>query len=218
MKGFASILPAVLAVASLAPDAALALDAPALDYMRELARPDRTLLVMEYIDARLNAATERVGMMVRERFRPVDGTTIRVSDELAVRLGGVVPCASNVPVQHEDYQGTCAGLAAEGLDIELRHASVLLCRAYADQRGQSVQEATCYTYTRIGDALESVDMVEESLVGGGWAFAARGADGVPQRGDLAAAERMAATNGFVLWSMDPVPLPHAEPGAGPTKR
>ena len=218
MKRSASILLAALALASLAPSAALALDAPALDYMRKLARPDRTVLVMEYIDLRLNAATERVGMMARERFRAVDGVTIRVSDELAVRLSGLMPCTSDVPVQHDDYQGTCAGLAAEGLDIELRHASVLLCRAYADQKGKPVQEATCYTYTRIGDALESVDMVEESLVGGGWAFAARGADGVPERADLAAAERMAAVSGLVLWSMDPVPLPGATPGAEPTER
>lgn len=202
--------------AAMAASPALALDAPSLDYMRSLVRPDRTVLVMEYIDPRLNAATERVGLASHERFRPANGTTIRISDDMAVRLGGVVSCPSDVPVQHEDYQGTCAGLAAEGLAIALRHASALLCRAFADEKGKRVQEATCYTYTKIGDALESVDMVEESLVSGGWAFAARGSDGVPERADLAEAERMAAANRLVLWSMDPVPLPGATTSPDPT--
>lgn len=200
-----TLIAALAGSMSLAP--AFALEAPTLDYMRELARPDRTVLVMEYIAPRLNAAIERTGLAAPERFRPLDGRTIRISDDLVIRLGGVAPCRSDVPVQHEDYQGTCVGLAAEGLDIELRHASVLLCRAYADQRDEPVQEATCYTYTVIGDALESVDPVEARLVGGGWAFASRNADGTPERADLAVAEQQAAANRLVLWSMEPVPLP-----------
>lgn len=200
---------AALALAAAA-HPALALDAPTVDYMRSLQKPDRTVLVMEYIDPRLRAATERVGLSSKERFHPTSGDTFRISDELSIQLDGITACPSDVPIQYDDYQGTCAGLAAEGLDIQLRRASVVICRAFEEQKDLPVQRATCYTYIHIPDALEAVDMVEEMLVEGGWVFATRNEDGTYVRPELAAAEQRAVTYGLALWSMKPVPTPWPE--------
>ena len=200
---------AMVVIALTLPAKAFALEAPTVGYMQSLQKQNRFVFVMEWIDPRLRAAMEREGFASKQPFTPLgeDGTVIRIASDRAIKLAGITACDDDTPIQYEDFQGTCRTLASEGLDIQLRRASALLCRAFIEHKEAPVPPATCFTYTAIGDAMIAVDNVEQQLVSGGWVFAARRANGRRTRPDLRDAESIAINMRLGLWSMDDVPHP-----------
>ena len=207
MRAALLALAAALAVGITVP--AHAIEKPSIGYMQSLERADRFVFVMEWIDPRLRAAVEREGLASPEPFAPFgeDGTLITISKDRAIKLSGITACDDDTPIQYEDFQGTCRSMAVEGLDIQLRRATVLLCRSFVGNKDRAIQPASCFTYTNIDGVMIAVDNVEEQLVSGGWVFASRRSNGERVRPDLREAESIAINMKMGLWSMRRVPHP-----------
>ena len=104
-----------------------------------------------------------------------------------VVLYGLAPCTRSGSFDYKGERFTCATLWQDRLGAQLYATQVVLCRAYVDQAGQPVEQATCIRQTsgfgperKIGGVV-----IEDQLAGSGIVGLARDVQGRPLRPDLA---------------------------------
>ncbi|WP_292299063.1 hypothetical protein [Mesorhizobium sp.] len=180
--------------------ASSAVAAPPVDkaYIRSLATPGKTVLVVEYYDGQ-SRVVDRKGYASSNGYKAASATEIRVDQKLSLRLFGIEPCAGDMVNRKENYTGTCSDFARHGLMTLLQSPRVILCRAFLAEQQAQVQDATCYGYYNFPGSLDSVDMFEEQLVSLGSHRIARKTDGSPARPDLMEAEKI-GRSGYGMWA------------------
>jgi len=110
-------------------------------------------------------------------------------------LHGLTPCTRPGSFDYKGERFSCATLWQDRLNAQLFATQAVLCRAYADQVGKPIQEATCIRQTSGFGPDRSVGgvVIEDQLAGSGIVSLARDTQGRVLRPDLAQeAERGAA--------------------------
>ncbi len=167
-------------------------------YVRSLAAPGKSVLVMEYYDGE-GKVSERKGFASGAGFDAVSGTDFRVSADLTVHLYGIEPCRGDMVNRQEDFAGSCEEYAQRGLETLLQSPRVIYCRAFVSEAGARTQDATCYGYYNFPGSLDTIDMFEEQLVSLGSHRIAKRPDGTPARADLQEAEAI-GRRGYGMWA------------------
>lgn len=167
-------------------------------YVRSLAAPRKTVLVMEYYDGD-GKVSERKGYASASGFKPVSATDFRVDANLTVHLYGIEPCKGDMVNRKEGFAGSCEDYARQGLETLLQSPRVTYCRAFVSGTGAQAQDATCYGYYNYPGSLDSIDMFEEQLVSLGAHRIARRPDGTLTRADLKEAEDI-GRRGYGMWA------------------
>ena len=167
-------------------------------YVRSLAAPGKTVLVMEYYDGQ-GKVSERKGYASASGFKAISATDFRVDANLSVHLFGIEPCEGDMVNRKEDFAGTCDEYARQGLTTLLQSPRVIYCRAFVSESGAPVQDATCYGYYNYPGSLDTIDMLEEQLVSLGSHRIAKRPDGAPARVDLNEAEAI-GRRGYGMWA------------------
>jgi hypothetical protein len=168
------------------------------DYIRSLAAPGKTVLVIEYYDGQGKIAG-RKGYASASGFAAVSPTDFRVDEAVTVHLYGIEPCDGEIVNRQENFAGSCADFAKRGLETLLKSPKVIFCRAFVTEQHAPAQDATCYGYYHYPGSLDTVDMFEEQLVSLGTHRIAKKPDGSPARPDLEQAEKI-GRGGFGMWS------------------
>jgi len=167
-------------------------------YVRSLAAPGKTVLVMEYYDGE-GKVSERKGYASASGFKPVSSTDFQVDANLTVHLFGIEPCQGDMVNRKEAFAGSCDDYGRQGLAILLQSPRVIYCRAFVSETGAQVQDATCYGYYNYPGSLDTIDMFEEQLVSLGTHRIAKRPDGTPARTDLNEAEAI-GRRGYGMWA------------------
>ncbi|WP_170971437.1 hypothetical protein [Mesorhizobium sp. GR13] len=167
-------------------------------YVRSLAAPGKTVLIMEYYDGQGNVP-ERKGYASASGFKAITATDFQVDANLTVRLFGIEPCQGDMVNRKEDFAGSCDAYARQGLATLLQSPRVIYCRTFVSETGAQVQDATCYGYYNYPGSLDTVDMFEEQLVSVGSHRIAKRPDGTPARADLKEAEDI-GRRGYGMWA------------------
>lgn len=167
-------------------------------YVRSLAAPGKTVLVIEYYDGQ-GKVTERKGFASASGFRAISANDFRVDAKLTVHLYGIEPCQGDMVNHKEDFAGSCEDYARRGLETLLQSPRVIYCRAFVSETEAQAQDATCYGYYNYPGSLDTVDMFEEQLVSLGSHRVAKRPDGTAARTDLADAEAI-GRRGYGMWA------------------
>lgn len=167
-------------------------------YVRSLAAPGKTVLVMEYYDGQ-GKVSERKGYASASGFKAVSATDFRVDADLTVHLYGIEPCNGDMVNRKEGFAGSCDDYARQGLATLLQSPRVIYCRAFVSETGAQAQDATCYGYYNYPGSLDSIDMFEEELVSLGTHRIAKRPDGTARRTDLKEAKDI-GRRGYGMWA------------------
>jgi len=167
-------------------------------YVRSLAAPGKTVLVMEYYDGQ-GKVSERKGYASASGFKAISATDFRVDARLTVHLYGIEPCEGDMVNRKEDFAGSCEDYARQGLATLLQSPRVIYCRAFVSEAGAPAQDATCYGYYNYPGSLDTVDMFEEQLVSLGSHRVTRRPDGTLARADLKEAQDI-GQRGYGMWA------------------
>ncbi len=167
-------------------------------YIRSLAAPGKTVLVVEYYDGQ-GKVVDRKGYASAGGYRAISPTDIGVEQNLSLRLFGIEPCTGEMVNRRENYAGTCSDYALKGLAMLLKSPKVIFCRAFLTEQQAPVQDATCYGYYNFPGSLDSVDMFEEQLVSLGTHRVVKKEDGSPARPDLMGADKI-GRGGYGMWA------------------
>lgn len=167
-------------------------------YVKSLAAPAKTVLVIEYYDGN-RVVVGREGYASASGYKAVSPTDIKVNDKVTLHLFGLEPCQGDMVNRRDGYAGTCGDYAEQQLQITLKSPRVVLCRAFLSEQNARLQDATCFGYHNYPGSLDTVDNIEEQLVSLGALRLSRKADGSPLRPDLAPAERI-GRRGYGMWS------------------
>jgi hypothetical protein len=167
-------------------------------YVRSLAAPGKTVLVMEYYDGQ-GKVSQRKGYASASGFGAISATDFRVDANLTVHLYGIEPCQGDMVNLKEDFAGSCHDYALQGLATLLQSPRVIYCRAFVSETGAQIQDATCYGYYNYPGSLYTIDMFEEQLVSLGSHRVAKRPDGTPARADLKEAEAI-GRRGYGMWA------------------
>jgi hypothetical protein len=167
-------------------------------YVKSLAAPGKTVLVVEYYDPN-GKVVDRKGFASTKGFPVETPVQIMVDAKTSLHLYGLEPCAGDMVNQKEGFAGTCTAYAEQQLAILVKTAKVIFCRAFLTERDASVQDATCFGYYNYPGSLDSVDNLEEQLVSLGALRLSRKPDGTPMRPDLSAAETI-GRGGLGMWA------------------
>jgi hypothetical protein len=167
-------------------------------YVRSLAAPGKTVLVIEYYDDQ-KSVVARKGYASAGGFRATSPTDFTVNDRISLHLFGLEPCQGDMVNLHEGFSGGCQDFARAQLAIELKAAKVLYCRAFLTQENAATQDATCFGYYYYPGSLNTVLNIEEYLVSLGALRLSRNTDGSLLRPDLVGAERI-GRGGFGMWA------------------
>nr|WP_234902072.1 hypothetical protein [Agrobacterium rubi] len=167
-------------------------------YVKSFAAPGKKVLVVEYYDPN-GKVVDRKGFASTKGFAVKTPAQIAVDAKTSLHLYGLEPCAGDMVNQKEGFAGTCIAYAQQQLEVLVRTAKVIFCRAFLTERDASVQETTCFGYYNYPGSLDSVDNLEEQLVSLGALRLAKKPDGAPMRPDLSAAERI-GRGGFGMWA------------------
>lgn len=167
-------------------------------YIRSLAAPGKTVLVIEYSDG-AGKVVERKGFASASGYKAVSPTDIKVNEKVRLHLYGMEPCQGDMVNRGENYSGSCAAYAERQLQIMLKSPKVIFCRAFVSEQNAAAQDATCYGYYNYPGSLDTIDMFEEQLVSLGALRLSKKADGTPMRPDLVAAEKI-GRGGYGMWS------------------
>lgn len=167
-------------------------------YVRSLAGPGKSVLVMEYYDGQ-GKVSERKGYASASGFKEVSATDFRVDSNLTVHLYGIEPCKGDMVNRKESFAGSCDDYARQGLATLLQSPRVIYCRAFVSETGAQAQDATCYGYYSSPGSMDSVDMFEEQLVSLGTHRITKRSDGKPARADLKEAEDI-GRRGYGMWA------------------
>jgi len=168
------------------------------DYVRSLAAPGKTVLVMEYYDGQGNVS-DRKGYASAAGFKAVSPTDFRVDANLTVHLYGIEPCKGDMVNRKESFAGSCDDYARQGLATLLQSPRVIYCRAFVSEAGAQAQDATCYGYYNYPGSLDTVDMFEEQLVSLGSHRITKRPDGTLARADLKEAQDI-GRRGYGMWA------------------
>ncbi|MEP9389920.1 hypothetical protein [Mesorhizobium sp. KR9-304] len=168
------------------------------DYVRSLAAPGKTVLVIEYYDGQ-GKVVDRKGFASASGYKAISPTDFRVDEKLSLHLFGIKPCDGDMVNRQEDFTGSCADFAQRGLATLLQSPKVVFCRSFVTEQNAPLQDATCYGYYNYPGSLDSVDMFEEQLVSLGTHRIAEKADGSPARVDLVEAEKI-GRGGYGMWA------------------
>ncbi len=188
----------VLMCAALAGVSAQAAGSVNSDYIRSLAAPGKTVLVIEYYGSDKTVAS-RKGFVSSEGFKPISPTDFRVDEKVSLHLYGLEPCRGEMVNQRDGFAGSCDDYAKEQLSVKLRAAKVIFCRAFLTEEKAATQDATCFGYYAYPGTLDTVDNLEEQLVSIGALRLARRSDGSPLRADLVDDEKI-GRGGFGMWA------------------
>ncbi|MBD9561108.1 hypothetical protein [Ensifer sp. ENS03] len=169
------------------------------NYIKSLAAPGKTVLVIEYYDGSGKVA-DRKGYATTAGFKAVSPTDFRVDDKTTLRLYGLEPCKGEMVNRSEDFAGSCDDFAQKQLQIMLQNPKVVFCRAFVSEQGAPLQNATCYGYYNFPGTLDSVDMFEEQLLSLGALRISQKPDGTPARSDLTKAEEIGQKGSFGMWA------------------
>lgn len=86
------------------------------DYIKSLAAPGKTVLVLEYYDGSGKVA-DRKGYATTAGFKAVSPTDFRVDDKTTLHLFGLEPCKGEMVNRNEDFAGRlhrlCAATASD---------------------------------------------------------------------------------------------------------
>ena len=189
---------AVVALGISAQGAAFAASSVNGDYVRSLAAPGKTVLVIEYYDGQ-KSVVARKGYASAKGFEATSPTDFKVDDKFSVHLFGVEPCQGDMVNQTEGFSGRCDDFAKEQLSIKLKAAKVLYCRAFLSEEKATTQDGTCFGYYNYPGTLDTVDNLEEQLVSLGALRLSKKPDGSPMRPDLEDAEKI-GRGGFGMWA------------------
>ena len=168
------------------------------NYVKSLATPGKTVLVLEYYDGK-GAVADRKGFASANGYKAVAATDFRVDDKTLIHLYGLKPCQGDMVNRAENFAGSCNEFAKQQLGVMLQSPKVIFCRAFISEQTAPKQDATCYGYYNYPGSLDTVDMFEEQLVSIGALRIAQKADGSLARPDLAKAEEI-AKSGFGMWA------------------
>ena len=169
-------------------------------YIKSLAAPGKTVLVIEYYDG-ANTVASRKGYASVTGFRAVSALDVRVDSETTLHLYGVAPCEGEMVNRREGFSGSCSDFGQQHLQILLKSPKVILCRAFVSEENAPQQDVTCFGYYYFPGVLDSVDNFEEHLLSVGALRLARKQDGSPMRPDLVEAEKI----GGLGYGMGPDP-------------
>lgn len=177
-----------------------AISAPQIDkdYIRSLASPGKTVLVIEYYDGG-GKVVDRKGYASAAGYKAVSSTDFRVDEKTTLHLYGVEPCDGDMVNRTEGYSGSCSGFAQQELQVMLKSAKVLFCRAFVSEQNAPKQNVTCYGYYHYPGSLDSVDMLEDELVSLGALRVAKNPDGSLVRSDLDEAQGI-GKQGYGMWA------------------
>jgi endonuclease YncB( thermonuclease family) len=167
-------------------------------YIRSLAAPGKTVLVIEYYDGQGEIA-ERKGFASASGFRAISATDFRVDSNLTLHLYGIEPCEGDMVNRKEGFAGSCNDYARQNLETLLQSPRVIYCRAFVSEQNSPTQNATCYGYYNYPGSLDSVDMLEDELVSLGALRVSKKPDGSPERSDLNEAQRI-GKQGYGMWA------------------
>ncbi|TAM99452.1 MAG: hypothetical protein EPN45_16000 [Rhizobiaceae bacterium] len=167
-------------------------------YIRSLAAPGKTVLVIEYYEGSGKIA-DRKGFASKSGYKAVSPTDIKVNDKIVLHLYGLEPCQGDIVNRGENYSGSCVAYAQRQLQIMLQSPKVIFCRAFVTEQNASSQDATCYGYYNYPGSLDAIDMFEEQLVSLGALRLSKKPDGTVMRPDLAAAEKI-GRGGYGMWA------------------
>jgi hypothetical protein len=193
----------VLAALLTAVKGAFAVSAVDPAYIKSLAAPGKTVLVLEYYDG-AKAVVSRKGYASSTGFRAASSADIVVDGKTNLHLYGLEPCAGDMVNRKENYSGSCADFAQQQLQILLKSPKVILCRAFVSEENAIRQDVTCFGYYIFPGSLDSVDNFEEQLLSLGALRLAKRPDGTLMRPDLADAEKI-GRQGFGMWADPRVP-------------
>lgn len=167
-------------------------------YVRSLASPGKAVLVMEYYDGNKKIAL-RKGYASTSAFEAVSGVDIGLDAQARLRLYGLEPCEGEMVNRAENFAGSCEDFARGQLQILVRTARVLLCRAFLSDETAARKDVTCFGYYNFPGSLDSVDNIEEQMLSLGALRLSKRPDGSLLRPDLAASEAI-GRQGFGMWA------------------
>lgn len=167
-------------------------------YVRSLAAPGKTVLVIEYYDA-ARKPVARAGFAAADGFQSRSPVDIAVGSAVTLHLFGLEPCRGEMVNPREGFAGSCDAYARNQLDILLKPAKVIFCRAFLTERDAPVQDVTCFIHTHYPGALDAVTNVEEQLLSVGALRLSKNQVGASLRPDLEEAERIGRA-GYGMWA------------------
>lgn len=167
-------------------------------YVKSLAAPGKVVLVIEYYDP-AGKVVDRKGFASPSGFRAKSPVDIAVDAGVDLHLYGLEPCRGEMVNHRDGFAGSCGDYAREELDIVLKAAKVIFCRAFLTERNAPLQDATCFGYYYYPGTLDTVENLEEQLVSLGALRLSKKQDGTLMRPDLADAERI-GRGGFGMWA------------------
>ncbi|MFU0505733.1 hypothetical protein [Pseudaminobacter sp. NGMCC 1.201702] len=167
-------------------------------YVRSLAAPGKSVLVIEYYDGQ-GEVVDRKGYASASGYKVSSATEFRVDADTSLRLFGIEPCQGDLVNRREDYAGTCVDFASRELSVLLKSPKVVFCRAFLSEQNRPVQDVTCYAYYHFPGSLDSIDMLEEQLVSIGAHRITKKTDGSSARPDLVEAEKI-GRQGSGMWA------------------
>ncbi|PSH57201.1 hypothetical protein FY050_04725 [Phyllobacterium endophyticum] len=166
-------------------------------YVKSLAAPGKKVAVVEYYDP-AGKVVDRMGFASPVGFVAVSPVDIEINQNTRLHLYGLEICSGEMANLKEGFTGTCADFARQQLEVLVREAKVLFCRAFLTERDASRQDVTCFGYYYYPGSLDTVDNLEEQLVSVGALRLAKKPDGALMRPDLAEAEKI-GRGGFGMW-------------------
>lgn len=175
--------------------------APAInkDYVKSLASPGKTVLVVEYYDGN-GKVTGRKGFASASGYKAISPTEFRVDDKTVLNLYGLRACDGEMVNRNDDYAGSCADYAQQQLQTMLQSPKVLFCRAFMSEETAAKQNVTCYGYYNYPGSLDTVDMLEEQMLSLGALRIAKTKDGKLERPDLADAQKIGEDGSYGMWA------------------
>ncbi|MGV1760530.1 hypothetical protein ACQZ6F_27420 [Rhizobium sp. A22-96] len=167
-------------------------------YVKSLAAPGKTVLVIEYYDGNKQVAG-RKGYTSTTGFKAASATDIAVDASRRLHLYGLEPCSGEMVNRREGFAGKCEDFARAQLAILLKSPKVLFCRAFVSEENAADQDVTCFGYYNYPGTLDTVDNLEEQLLSIGAVKLAKKPDGSLMRPDLAHAETI-GRGGYGMWA------------------
>jgi len=167
-------------------------------YIKSLAAPGKTVLVIEYYDG-ADTVASRKGYASASGFHAISALDVQVDSETTLHLYGVEPCEGEMVNRREGFSGSCSDYGQQHLQILLKSPKVILCRAFVSEENAPRQDVTCFGYYYFPGVLDSVDNFEEHLLSVGALRLAKKQDGSPMRPDLVEAEKIGRL-GYGMWA------------------
>ncbi len=181
--------------------ATAAIAAPAInkDYIKSMASPGKSVLVIEYYDGD-GKVSARKGFASASGYKATSPTEFRVDDKTVLNLYGLEACKGEMVNRKDDFAGSCADYATQQLQIMLQSPKVLFCRAFVSEDRAPKQNVTCFGYYNYPGSLDTVDMLEEQLLSLGALRIAKSKDGKLERPDMEKAQKIGEDGFYGMWA------------------